>query len=381
MRKIISIISICFALMLLVQTVSAFKVTPLSEESIVVELTATADSLEAAENKAKRDALRGTVGRMFLNNELLMADEILVKYIDNYAEQFIDGVEVLEDDFIAGESIINAKVYVNFEKFQKDLREKRFIYQPAYKPNFSTFMKEVLNGDISNNGSARDSLTNALENLGMRPFPSPLQTPPSSTDVLADSFLLNAAVISAQRSGVEIVISGEATTTLIDTDKLYFDDYYFYETEMKASLLRVDTQEVLATSTAKGSAADTDEETAIKLSLDRASELIGAELFAKYDDYWPKVVKMESDFEVLFTGINDELIDVIEQNIYRMGRNIEVNERKQFDKSAVLTINVEGLSEENAKQQLIENLNSCPYPTLYILNPEDESSFEVQVSS
>lgn len=354
---------------------SAFQLTPLPKDSLVVELTTRSDSRQSAIEMAKREAILGSIGRVFLEEKLLMADEILVKYISNYANQFVDGVEVTSEDFLAGENIVTARVYVDYRKLISDLTEKRFIYEPAYKPRFSTFMTEVLNDEISNDGIANVSMTLALENLGMRPFPSPLQTPPSSTDILADDFLLNAAVVSAQRSGVEIIISGTSNTTLKEQKRLYFDEYWFYETEVTAKLIRVDTQQILASATAKGSASEKDQEEAISLSIDRANALVARELFSKYQDYWPVVVQLDGDYEVLFTGVSDELLSIIEQNINRLGRNVEVFTRRKFDKSAVLTIQFDGTA-----SQLVENLNSCPYPTLYILNPDDQGAFEVQVS-
>ncbi|MGF1572446.1 MAG: hypothetical protein ACFCU1_05175 [Sumerlaeia bacterium] len=359
-----------------VQPAAAFRVTPLSEESIVVELTTQATSRDQALSKAKQEAILGTVGRVFLEKKLLMADEILYKYIGNYANQFIDAQEVLEEKYVAGENIIKSRVFVNFANLEQDLTEKRFIYRPAYKPLFTTFLTERLDGRISNDGVARRSLMLALQDLGMRSFGAELQTPPSTTDIRVDDFLLNAATISAQRSGVEIIITGEADTKLIERKKLYFDEYWFYETEVTASLVRVDTKEVLVKASAKGSASEKDQEEAIGLSLDRANAVVAQRLFDQYQEFWPNVIQLESDYEILFTGVNEELTSIIIQNLERLGSSIKVTTRKSFDRSTVLSVEYDG-----PRELLIENLSSCPYPTLYILNPEAETGFEVQVSN
>lgn len=376
MKPLLIAFTLLLTLLLVQPAAAAFRVTPLSKESIVVELTTQAPSRDQALQNAKQEAILGTVGRIFLEKKLLMADEILSKYVGNYADQFVDAQEVLEEKFVAGQNIVKSRVFVNFANLEKDLTEKRFIYKPAYKPLFTTFMTETLEGEISNENMALNSLKLALEDLGMRSFGAVLQTPPNTTDIGVDDFLLNAATISAQRSGVEIIITGEADINLVEKKKLYFDDYWFYETKVTASLIRVDTKEVLVSATAKGSASEKDQNEAIGLSLDRANEVVAQQLFAKYEVFWPSVIQLESDYEILFTGVDKELESIIIQNLERLGSGVKITTRKSFDRSTVLSVEYKG-----PRELLIENLNSCPYPTLYILNPEAQSGFEVQVSS
>jgi hypothetical protein len=364
-----------FGLGLLASTAEAFRLTPLSEESIVVELTTEAESREQALAKAKSEAILGSVGRIFLDQKLLMADQILGKYVGNYADQFVDGQEILSEEFLAGKNIVKSKVFVNFSRLEKDLTEKRFIYSPAYKPIFTGFMTETLEGKTNFDGVALKSLTGSLRELGMKPFAAQLQTPPSTADVSTEAFLLDSAVISSQRSGIEIIVTGEADINLVEKRKLYFDEYWFYETNVTARLIRVDTREVLAEATAKGSSSEKDQTEAIGLSLDRANEVVAQQLFTKYSEFWPNVVQLQSDYEVLFTGVTPELERIIIQNLERLGGNIKVNTRKSFDRSTVLSIDYDG-----PRELLIENLNSCPYPTLYILNPDAPTGLEIQVS-
>jgi hypothetical protein len=193
--------------------------------------------------------------------------------------------------------------------------------------------------------------------------------------VAGDPFLMNAAVVSSQRAGVEVIVSGEARTTLADKKKLYFDDFWFYDSEMTAAIIRVDTREVLFEAKGYGAASSKDQEEAIQTSIDRAAAQVAQALVGEFEQFWPVVVQGGADFEVLFTGVDDELLRVITQNIERLGREAKVHVRKKFDRSAVLSIEYRG-----ARQDLIENLKSCTYPTLDVRNPEAEKRFEVQVS-
>lgn len=363
-------------LMAAATSAAAFVVTPLSEGQLAVDLTVEADSRAEAIELGKVDAVRGSVGRVFLMDRLILADALLAKYLANYGGNFVSAVEVLEERFQAGRSRLRLRVFVNFAALEKDLDEKRFLYKPAFKPRFATFMTERLEGRITTQGKAREALATALNNLGMRPFPGELTTPPSTTDVAADSFLLDAAIVSSQRAGVEVIVSGESRTRLAEKRKLYFDEYWFYDSEITAALVRVDTGEVLFRAKGSGSASSKVQDEAIELSIVRAAEKAAEQLVPAFDRFWPVVVQRRADYEILFLGVDDELLRIVTQNIERLGRETKVHVRKKFDRSAVLSVEYRG-----TKQDLLENLTSCPYPTLYILNPEAEAVFEVQVSS
>lgn len=367
-------LSIC---MLMAVPASALKLTPMGGDQLVIELTTTADNRDAAVEKAKLEAVLASVGRIFLGDQLILADDLLEKYLSNYGPNFVNAVEVMNEQYVQGKNEVTAKVFVDFAKMKTDLEEKKFLYKPAYKPRFTVFLTERQDGRIMNEGVAREKLSVALNNLGMRRYGGEINTPPPTTDVSAESFLLDAAVVSCQRSGVEVIVTGEVTTNLKDQKKLYFDNYWFYETEMTIRVLRVDTQEVLFEAKSKGTASDRDPELAINASLERASNDVADILVPEFDSFWPLVVQRKADYEILFTGADEELMSIIIQNFKRLGRETEVFVRKSFDRSTVISLIYKG-----SKQDVLENIGSCPFPTLYVVNPEtDGLTFEVQVSS
>ncbi|MCB2154307.1 hypothetical protein KQI84_05435 [bacterium] len=374
MRKALLILPL-FILLAVATPVAAFLVTPLDDGNLAVEVDTTGQTLEDAVAAAKLEAVKGTVGRVYLSNNLTLADDLLGKYLENYGNGFVSAVEVLNESYQAGQSQITARVFIDYARMIDDLTEKKFLYTPAYKPRFVTFMTERLDGEISKEGVARETLAQSLNALGMRRYGSELPSPPAETDVIIDELLLDAAIISAQRAGVEIIVSGEVDTTLREQRRLYYDDYWFYDTEMTARMVRVDTGEVLFEATAQGSASDTSQVNAVRTAIQRASDRVAEKLLAQYEEFWPVVVQRGADYEVLLTGITDETLEIVKQNVERLGHTTNVHLRKRFDRSAVLAIEFDG-----PKADLLDNLESCPFPTLYILNPDAERDFEVQVS-
>ncbi len=354
----------------------AFELTPIDEHSLVVRITTEGETPEEAMNVARVEAIRGAAGRVLMSDRLIMADDILAKYLANYAANFVKAVEVLEEDFVQGRNRITAKVFVDYSGLVEDMEDKRFLYKPAYRPRFASFMTEKQDGRIVNEGNARNALATSMNNLGMRRYGKILNTPPATTDVSLDDFLLQSAVVSSQRAGVEVIVTGECTTVLQDQQKLYFDEYWFYESEMTAQLIRVDTGEPLFEAKARGSASDKDPATAIQTAIDRAAERVASQLVPPFEAHWPKLVQRKSDYEVLLTGVDSDLVSIISEHMKRLGIDTEVYVRKEFDKSASIAIDT-----NQPREAVIETIRSCTYPTLSVVNPGAERVFEVQVSS
>ncbi len=356
--------------------VHAYELTPIDEHSLVVHITTEGDTPEEAMQTARVEAIRGAAGRVLMSDQLIMADGLLHKYLGNYAADFVKAVEVVEEDFVQGRNRITAKVFVDFERLSADMADKRFLYKPAYRPRFATFMTEKQDDRIVNEGLARDALATAMNNLGMRRFGRDLNTPPPTTDVSIDDFLLESAIVTSQRAGVEVILTGESSTILQDQQKLYFDEYWFYETEMSAKLVRVDTGEVLVEARAKGSASDTDPTVAIEAAIARASERVASQLVPPFEEVWPRLVQRKSDYEVLLTGVDSDLVSIIREHMKRIGIGTQVYVRKEFDRTASIAVDT-----DQSREAVIENIRSCTYPTLSVVNPDAERVFEVQVSS
>lgn len=363
------------ALLLAVSPAMAYLVTPLGDGRVAVKLTVVEDTRADALESARREAVMGSVGRIFLGEQLLLADSLLEKYLGNYNREFVSAVEVLSERYVGGRNEVTARVFVDFDKLVEDLEEKQFLFRPAFKPRFAAFMTERVDDRISQDGLAREALATAVNNLGIRRYPGELGTPPSTTDVSVDDFLLNAAIVTSQRAGVEVIVTGEARTALQERRALYFGDFWFYDTEIEARLIRVDTGETLFTARARGSASAQDQNEAIRLSIERAANQVARQLVEPFNEFWPVVVQRESDFELLLTGMESRLLSIIEQNIERMGLGTEVHVRKTFDRSAVLAITTNA-----SRQELLAAIAASPYPTLYVVNPDAERVFEVQVT-
>jgi hypothetical protein len=357
------------------QTVPALTVTPLDDSLVAVQISTAGATREDALRQARERAVLGTAGRVLLDSQLIRADELLQKYLTNYAANFVKAVEVQSEQFRGGENVLTSRVFVNYAALVSDLEEKRFLYTPAFKPMFAVFMQEQLDGNRLPQEVARPLLRNALEVVGLKAYGGTIGTPPTSVDVATDADLLREAVIAAERRNVELIVTGTTNTTLREQRQVYYETFYFYDCEMSVQLVRVDTGEVLHQTTTTAAASNRDRAEAVRLAIERAAELTANELEEKYQHFWPRVVQSGSDFEVLLTGANDELIRIVTQHLSKVSIDAEISLKKRFDSSAVLTVRSSA-----SRQSIIEALRGCPYPNLTIVREVGQKKFEVQVA-
>lgn len=374
MRSIASALLLSI-LLALGATVPAATLTPLDDTRLVYSTSSQGTNAAAALETAKHEAVRASAGRVLLGGSLLIADELLEKYLASYYNQFVISAEITREDFVGSHAEINANVYVDYSRLKADLQEKKFLFTPAYKPQFLVFLSEQLDNRPTSQGLSRDALTASFRANGLKPFQGVITNPPLTFDVKTDDFIFDSGIVAAQRNGIEVIVTGNARTTLREQRKVYYDEFFFYDCEMKISFIRVDTRETLFEAEATGSASARDQADAIRTSIDRAASAIAAQITDDFGNFWPVVVQEEGKFEVLLTGVDDELLRVVTQQLERMKGGTRVHLKKKFATSAVIVIETEATRED-----LLEALAATPFPTLTTLNPTDKMKFEVQVS-
>lgn len=354
---------------------SAITIQPLNGSQLVVLTDSTGKTREEAIDAAKREAVLASAGRVLLDGKLIYADTLLEKYLSNYFANFVYAVEVLKDDYVAGANRMSFKIFVDYERLIADLEEKKFIYEPAYRPPVLSFISETLDGRSSDDGVARTALAEALRAGGLKPYEAQVLSPPLTVDVRTDDFLLQSALVTAQRNGAEVIVTGTARTTRREQRKLYYDTFEFYDCNLSVQFIRVDTGETILTASATGSASAIDRAEAIRQSIQRAAQSIAKETAPKFMEWWPLAVQGDGNYQILLTGTDDELLRTVRTYLEQLKGGASVYLLKKFDKSAVLV-----LKTDSSKDDILAALAACPYPTLTVVNPEAKNGrFEVQV--
>lgn len=354
---------------------AGLTVSPLNEELVSVQVEARGETREQVLSELKDQAVLAATGRIFLTNTLVRAEELLDAYLDNYGQQFVKGVEVVEDRFRGGMTELRARVYVDYAALKNDLEEKRFLYSPAYRPFFTIFLEETIDGEVSPEPISRETTADVMLRSGFKPSESVIEEPSRGTDVSATPESLHRGFIAAERRGIEILVTGRATTTLREERDVYYDRFFFYDTELELSMYRVDTRELLARTRTSGAASDRARGEAIRIAIERAAERAATRFASTYREYWPKVVLSDADYQILLTGADDDSIQIVTQHLDRLAPGTRVSLKRRYGPSAMLVV-----STDADRERFMEVIGELAFPALRIVREHERNRFEVQVS-
>lgn len=311
---------------------------------------------------ASIDAVQQCVGRIYLSKNLIMARSLLEKYIEQHYKTFVYSVETVSKDYIGDEIKLEMYVYVRYNELIKDLEEKKFLYTPRYKPYFSVFIDETQNGQPSSTLIAQEEVFAVFRDRAVRTPETGLMYPPSNVDLTAEPELLASAMKEAHKAGVELLISGFSRTEKIKEEQLYYDYFFFYQTNIHLGLIRSDTGEILYDTECKSMAYATDEQTAIKNSVIRATRDCANEIIDYYYATWDKIFLNVVDYQLLISGIKQEGLDIIKHKVQLLNPETEIYVRSFYNNTAVFNIVTPVSSKE-----IHELIRTLQYPNFRIL--------------
>ena len=318
--------------------------------------------------KASIDAVQMAVGRIYLGDEMIMALSLLDEYLTMNYKRFVYSVDTARKTYTGDDVVLELYIYVSYADLVKDLGEKRFLYKPRYKPHFAVFIDETLNNQPSSILLAQQEIINVLRDRAVRFPEAGMLYPPSNVNVLDSEDLLMAALKEAHKSGVELIITGNSTTSLLKKEQLYYDFFYFYQTTLNLNLIRSDTGEVLCERHFKARTYSTIEQQAIRNSVALAAIEVGNEIIDFYYDIWNKLFLNQIDYQVMFTGIDKKGLDLMVDKIKMLQPDTEVYIRSYYNNTAVLNIVNPG-----ASQDLLHLVRTSPYPNFRILEKMDKA--------
>lgn len=344
-----------------------------SERVVLHDMAVEHPDRNAALQTARYDAVVATVPRLYLQGERTLAEDLLMRYIGNYYDKFVQGAEVTSESFAGGKHVLRVRVYVNAEMLKDDLAEKRFLYKPASRPRFVALMDEVVNNEPAATGQAQTALASSLNRMGLRRNPFDLYVAP--TDDAGEQATFAELLKSAQRNGVEVVALGTAETTLKDTRKLYLRDHYFYEAKMTARLVRVDTGETIFETTQSATSAETTTDGGIRVALERAADKTAEALATPFNAWWPHVVQNQADYLVLVSGTDATADERLASQIGTLGGETRVFTCKSFGSTSLLSVIYKG-----PRESLVSTLETNTFPLVRVRKADAAPNvLEVQV--
>jgi hypothetical protein len=192
---------------------------------------------------------------------------------------------------------------------------------------------------------AKPLFVEALEDVGLEVSEIAIVSPSSRIDVAEGgtdptlSPTLAEALINAQRGGVELIFTGQCTTTLTSNPDLYYDNYHFYDTTLLMRMLRVDTGELLGEVIASDSAAHPDDAVAREIAIRKCVATAVGQLHETHRTHWPYEVLNQTDYHLMVTDVRPDDLGLLESKLGDINPEAQVYRRSLFSDVACLNLN------------------------------------------
>lgn len=329
---------------------------------------------------AQLAVLHRTVGTFYFSDRVLIARDILDAYLERNMAQFIAGVTVADRQVDQGQCRLRLDIGVFAAALERALEQYRFLFRPRPTPLCFVFLQESLDDARQDVPAIKPLLIEALTDAGMPVSETAILAPDSRVDVAEggtaarDNPTLAEALTNAERGGVELLFTGQASTTLRTAANQYYDEYYFYDTTLLLRMFRVDTGALLDEVVVSDFGAHPDDAQAREIA---ARKCIGAaldRLLATYRDQWPREVLNQTDYHLMVLEIGDDELRLLEGALADLAPGARVFRRSHYADVAVLNLVYEdpfARTPTEERRRLVEALRGLDAPQLRIESVED----------
>lgn len=324
---------------------------------------------------AQMRALKATVGRLYFSDNVLIAQDILERYLDLHRGDFVAGVTILDRVVDQDRYRLRMDVSINAQQLEEELQRFRFLVTPRPTPLAFIFMNETVDTTQPQVAVARSIVAEALQDAGLEVSDTAILSPDSRIDVgeagpdPEENRTLATALNSAQRAGVELLFTGQATTTLTDNPQVYYDTHYYYSTQIILRMFRVDTGELLGQANVGDSGAHSDDATAREISIRKAVGQAVNELMAIESERWAPEILNEADYRLMITDIGEDDLSMLEVKLGDINDTSRVFRRSHYGNVACLNLLFSSEFAPNPgeeRSELVDYLENLNTPQLRI---------------
>jgi hypothetical protein len=298
LRKII-----LFGFLILCIAAPVFAQGPLAEKEITAEGTAAGGSLQskdAALNRALRNAVEQAVGALIDSETQVQNFQLLDDKIYSEVKGYVKSYEIISDNGGAGGIYtVKVKAVVALGALTKDVQALGIIREKLNYPRVMVLVTEYIDGVEQPQRIAGT----AIEKVFMEnkfPVVSKEQTEMIKERDATLSYADPAkAAALGRRYGAEVVVVGQATSSLADTSTPYGVSVYAYQARVEAKAVKTDNAQVLAIDTATQTERANGRVPAANKAMSAAAETISGSFMQKIAEAWRSEIYNEGTIQLI----------------------------------------------------------------------------------
>lgn len=331
--------------------------------------------------RAEMSALLSTVGRFYTGNRVVIARGLLEPFLERNRQQFVASVTVAGRRVDRGLTRLQLSVGVFASTLEQALEEYRFLFHPRPTPLTFVFLSETLDEQRQDVPTARPILMEALDDAGLQVSAAAVLSPDSRIDVSEGgtspdgNTTLADALMNAERGGIELLFTGQITTTLTSQETLYYDEHFFYESTLLLRMFRVDTGELMGESVVTDSGSNPDDATAREVAIRKVVGRAVDELMEIQRRRWPSEIQGQTDYHLLVTDIDEDSLERLEAQLEGLDADASVHRHSFFHGVAVLNLNYTSEfhgTPQQERQALLSHLIGLEQPQLRVISGDTD---------
>jgi hypothetical protein len=297
------------------------------------------DSEEEILAEARVLALQSAAGRLYFDDYFLIGRELLEKYLRVHGNRFIVRTDVTGRRILANNRReMRLKLSVDVNAFYTDLSEKRFIAEPNLRPLIAVHLRETGVGGEAMAGQGRQRVEQTMHGYLIRARTRDMRHPPATADLSESPEQLLEARLEAQRHSVDVLITGALDVRAVQQGPILYDEYFFQEADLKLSMYRVDTGELITEVSDRYSASGGSVEEATQKVLDALVSRSTRRLAERLGTVWNYTMLDRADYRLMFSGLDAGRRPNVINDLRRLSPDVQIFEKSYY--GGVWVVNV-----------------------------------------
>lgn len=299
---------------------------------------------DEATNRALRQAVESGVGALVDSETMVQNFQLLDDSIYSQVKGYVKSYEVVSDNQ-GREGIyrIRVRAVVALAQLTKDLEALNLIREKKNNPRVMIVFNELVDGVPQQGNLAASAMERTFQRLDFPVIDKGQMEAIQERDASINYANPDKAVALGRRFGAEVVIVGDATSDLVDSNIAYGVSVFAYEARLSAKAIKVDTGRVLTTTTvSSGQVHGGGRVPTAKKAIETASKQLARELSQQIIEKWRSEVFNTVSVQIIAENVNSARRKGFKNSLNDIRGIQRVNERSFLNNILIVDVDIDG---------------------------------------
>lgn len=312
---------------------------------------------DEATNRALRAAVEQGVGALVDSETMVQNFQLLDDSVYSQVKGYIKSHEVIADNNGAdGVYKIKIRAVVALAQLSKDIKALNIVREKKNNPRVMIIFNELVDGVEQQGQSAASEVEKLFLKMDFPLVDKAQMEAIQERDAALSYANPDKAVALGRRFGAEVVIVGEATSDLVDTNQAYGVSVFAYDARISAKAIKVDTGAIITKTTAdSGQVHGGGRIPTAKQAMEKAAQQLAKDLSSEIVEKWHSEVYNTVTMQIVAENANGTRRKALKSALGEIRGVRKVNERSFVNNILILDLDVDGAM-ANGFEEVLEGL-------------------------